>query len=248
MSEKEPIRDRFCRNCGAETREGTNFCVSCGVRIDQEPETSVGEESVRAKREPASAIRIASSPIAVFQRLRTLEAFRTTLFALLGTSAVYMLVTYTGLFLTFVFILSLACILVRVGVKYENYQRLIETVRQHQLLVGTGLFILICSVSITMPIFGAVVLTVLQVITGIVLTVVAAAGVIGIVWLIVQAVMKAAAEHQAREEAHRRWYASLSEQEKQTYQMERQTRLMEEKRRREQFERIQRQMNKQRYR
>lgn len=35
MSERESNQDRFCRNCGAEIREGTSFCVSCGVAFTQ---------------------------------------------------------------------------------------------------------------------------------------------------------------------------------------------------------------------
>ncbi len=30
---------RYCRNCGAEVRAGTQFCVSCGVRLNSEPST-----------------------------------------------------------------------------------------------------------------------------------------------------------------------------------------------------------------
>lgn len=62
MSEREPNQDRYCRNCGAELREGTSFCVSCGVPFTQvagpsapppsEPPTSASFDSfVNAVRE-----------------------------------------------------------------------------------------------------------------------------------------------------------------------------------------------------
>ena len=54
---------RYCRNCGTEVRLGTQFCVSCGVRLHPEPDTSTSDtqeldpyvhrSSERKKQRPA---------------------------------------------------------------------------------------------------------------------------------------------------------------------------------------------------
>lgn len=62
MPERESNQDRYCRNCGAEIRGDTSFCVSCGVPFTQvagpsapppsEPPTSASFDSfVNAVRE-----------------------------------------------------------------------------------------------------------------------------------------------------------------------------------------------------
>ncbi len=99
--------------------------------------------------------------------------------------------------------------------------------------------------------FLTVVANILTVVANILAAVAVTAGIIGVAYLVIVGLMKAAEERRAREEAHRHWYNSLSEQEKQTYQLERQSRMMEEQRRIEQAERFaeaMRRMNKRHYR
>ncbi len=42
----EQPQQRFCRNCGAEVRQGSKFCVSCGVSLNPEPSGSSEAHSV----------------------------------------------------------------------------------------------------------------------------------------------------------------------------------------------------------
>ena len=95
---------------------------------------------------------------------------------------------------------------------------------------------LVCSTPVLVPAVGAFLLNFLTVAANILVAVAVAAAVIGALWLVIEGLAKAAEERREREEAHRRWYNSLSAQEKQTYQLERQTRLMEERQRRERYE------------
>lgn len=48
MSEANNQPQGYCRNCGAEVRQGTQFCVSCGVRLISEPATSTNAHDVAA--------------------------------------------------------------------------------------------------------------------------------------------------------------------------------------------------------
>lgn len=92
------------------------------------------------------------------------------------------------------------------------------------------------------PAVGVLLLNLLTVAAGILTVAVSSlipfavvAAVIGALWLVIVRMANAAEERRAREEARekafRDWYNSLSEQEKQTYQMEQQTKLMKERER-----------------
>ncbi len=47
---------RYCRNCGAEVRAGTQFCVSCGTTLDQRPTSPDPANSVPPPPAPSRSL------------------------------------------------------------------------------------------------------------------------------------------------------------------------------------------------
>lgn len=162
-------------------------------------------------------------------------AQKIVLLLLLG-SAVYMLVVYTGMFLALVAALAVAAGLAWYGLGRGRTRRIVGMARQHPLVPGICLLALVCSTPILVPAAGSFLAFLFSLVVGVVIVVAAGAAIIGVGYLIIAGFGKVEQERRAREEAHNRWYNSLSPQQKQTYQMERQTRLMEERQRRERYE------------
>ncbi len=56
MSEGTGQPQRYCRNCGAEVREGTQYCVSCGASLVREPSSSDEVHSVPPPPTPSRSL------------------------------------------------------------------------------------------------------------------------------------------------------------------------------------------------
>ncbi len=157
------------------------------------------------------------------------------LLTFLVLSSAYMLVFYSGLFLALLLMLGLA--FTTIWFSGRSYQRFALIIKRHQFLSGVCLLVIVCSTPVLMPAIGTLLVGVAATVVGLAVI----AGVVGIGLFLGSLITKSMEEERARREAHRRWYNSLSEQQKQTYQMERQTRLMEEQRQWDHYERTQRQ-------
>lgn len=204
-------------------------------------ETSTTNDAPQPSSFPARALTTAN------RWFRTLQLPQKILLIMLIASTAYMLVLQTRLFLALVLVCGLLTAVAFFWLRGERFRRVAAAIQRHQVVSGVVLLALVCSTPVLVPAMGVFLVLLLN----IVIVMVVAAGIIGVGYLVVVGLMKAAEERQAREEAHRRWYNSLSEQEKQTYQLERQSRMMEEQRRIEQAERFaeaMRRMNKRHYR
>lgn len=128
----------------------------------------------------------------------------------------YMLVGYTSLFVGLVLILALVAVTLWLGASAERIRRLTDVARRHEVLSLAFLLILVLGTPVIVP---AIVSIVGYVVGAVVFALLAAAVLAGIAvagWILVQ-IVQAAAEAQ---EAHDRWYNSLSEQEKIRYNLE----------------------------
>ncbi len=148
-----------------------------------------------------------------------LEMAQKILLTLLVLASSYMLIFYAGLF--FALLLMLGLVFTVAWFRSEHFRGIAAAIQRHQVLSGVCLLLIVCSTPILVP----AIVNFLAVAAAVMLIV---AVVISIGALLVGVVMYL----NEAEKEHNRWYNSLSESEKQTYQLKRQTQLMEEQNRR----------------
>ncbi len=228
MSEVFEEPQRPCPSCGSQVKQENKFCTTCGGLMSATPEGT--EQGAARKSKGPRVLRAFLFDLTSNNSLRgkmsghwqgmvgwaeDLGMAQKILLTLLVLSSAYMLIFYAGLFLALLLMLGLA--LATTWFSEKSYQRFASTIQRHQVLSGVCLLVIVCSTPILVPAIGAL-------LVGVAVT----AGVIGIVWLFGWLIMQAVEAERVRKEEHRRWYNSLSESEKQTYQLEQQTKIAEQ--------------------
>lgn len=253
MSEASEEPQRPCPSCGSQVKQKNKFCTTCGGVLSATPKDTEEQsaEQIRSPGAGAFLFGLTSSNSlkgkmrgywqGMIEWAEDLGLAQKILLTLLVLSSAYMLIFYAGLFLALLLMLGLA--LATTWFSGKSHQWFAALMQRHQILSGVCLLVIICSTPVLVPAIG----TFLTMVISALAVIAVAAGAIGVVRLIVVGLKKGAEEQRARDEAHRRWYNSLSEHEKQTYQMEKQTRLMEARNRQAEWERWDREMRRKGY-
>lgn len=139
MSEGTERPQRFCTNCGAAIRPGTDFCVACGVDLTSWT-TGLSPDGDEAGRVGTWASSVGADGRGWygrgFERFRALPLSQKIVLAMLVGSTVYMLIAHTRFFVTLVFSLAIVSWLLWVGSREERRERIVQTAYRHVTLSG----------------------------------------------------------------------------------------------------------------